>query len=196
MVVKKLCINGTERTFTLNVVSGGLDIVVTGEQGQMEKFFVTDYQYDQQLGIVYFQIDGRAYQLSVINISDEAGLPLLRMLFAGIRPITVQAKSLNEAKPSPLVRPATLALTIKSPIAGRIIKILVAPGELVREGQVLVMIESMKMENEICAPRAAFIKTIFIQQGNVVQPNQLLIDFEKEGESNAATKNEYEQKAI
>jgi biotin carboxyl carrier protein len=177
-------------------VPGGLDIVVTDEQGRAEKFFVTDYRYDRQFGIVYFQIDGRAYQSSVINVQSEAGLPLLRMLFAGMRPITVQEQSLSGAKPLPLVSQTQNITTVKSPIAGRIIKVLVTSGELVREGQVLVMIESMKMENEICAPRAAFIKTIFIQPGNVVQPSQLLIEFEKKGESNAATKNEYEQKAI
>ncbi|MFH1254567.1 MAG: acetyl-CoA carboxylase biotin carboxyl carrier protein subunit [bacterium] len=67
--------------------------------------------------------------------------------------------------------------SLKSPLAGRIIKILVKPGDQVSKNQLLVIIESMKMENEICATFPGFIKNISITEGNLVQQNQVLITF-------------------
>jgi len=69
-------------------------------------------------------------------------------------------------------------LVLKSPLAGRIVKILVNPGDLVSKNQLLVIIESMKMENEIRATFPGFIKNISISEGNLVQQNQVLITFE------------------
>ena len=69
-------------------------------------------------------------------------------------------------------------LSLKSPLAGRIVKILVKPGDQVNKNQLLVVIESMKMENEIRATFNGFIKNISISDGNLVQQNQVLITFE------------------
>lgn len=85
---------------------------------------------------------------------------------------------------------------LKSPLSGRIIKINVKPNEFVRKNQVLLTIESMKMENEIRAQGDAFIKTISIKQGDLVQLGQVLVTFEKKGELNATSKNKNEQTEI
>lgn len=84
----------------------------------------------------------------------------------------------------------------KSPLAGRVISIFVAPGQEIKKGQPLLIIESMKMENELCANHDAFIKTVFIAPGNVVQTNQELIIFELKGELDANTKNGHGQATI
>lgn len=66
---------------------------------------------------------------------------------------------------------------LKSPLAGRIVKVLVNPGDHVSKNQLLVIIESMKMENEIRATFPGFIKNVSISEGNLVQQNQVLITF-------------------
>lgn len=86
--------------------------------------------------------------------------------------------------------------TLTSPLAGRVITILVSAGQHVTAGQPLVIIESMKMENELCAPNNAFIKTLSIAPGNLVQTNQVLIIFELKGELNAITKDRHGQATI
>lgn len=78
---------------------------------------------------------------------------------------------------------------IKSPLAGRIVRVLGSVGATVLKGQPLVVIESMKMENEICASRDGIIKTLFIALGNLVQPNELLIELEMKGSRNANPEN-------
>lgn len=67
--------------------------------------------------------------------------------------------------------------SLKSPIAGRVVKILVKTGDQVSKNQLLVIIESMKMENEIRATFTGFIKNISITEGNLVQQNQVLMTF-------------------
>ena len=52
------------------------------------------------------------------------------------------------------------------------------------------------MENEIRSPHAGIIKTIFMNVGDVVQQSHLIIEFEKEGEGNAAAKSPYGQAEI
>ena len=86
--------------------------------------------------------------------------------------------------------------TLTSPLAGRVITILVSAGQYVTAGQPLVIIESMKMENELCAPNNAFIKTLSITPGNLVQTNQVLIIFELKGEFDATTKDRHGQATI
>ncbi|MCK4264952.1 acetyl-CoA carboxylase biotin carboxyl carrier protein subunit [Candidatus Babeliales bacterium] len=75
---------------------------------------------------------------------------------------------------------------LKSPLAGRIIKTFINPNQYVKKNQELLVIESMKMENEIRSETDAFIKTISIVEGDLVQQNQVLITFEvnKNGERN------------
>jgi biotin carboxyl carrier protein len=67
---------------------------------------------------------------------------------------------------------------LKSPLAGYVIKIFVKEKQIVKKNQPLIVIESMKMENEICAESNAIIKKLLISEENLVQPNQVLIVFE------------------
>ena len=77
---------------------------------------------------------------------------------------------------------------LRSPLAGLVVKIKVTEGQFVSKNQSLIVIESMKMENDICAPLSAFIKTLSISEGNLVKPNQVIVTFEsKKGREDAGT---------
>jgi propionyl-CoA carboxylase alpha chain len=67
---------------------------------------------------------------------------------------------------------------LNSPIAGKIVKLFVKQGEEVKKGQKLIVIEAMKMENIILAKADGKIETIKVQEGNVVDINQTLIEFD------------------
>lgn len=66
---------------------------------------------------------------------------------------------------------------IKSPINGRVIKIMVKPGDDVQSGQPLLVIEAMKMENIIAAEAVATIAEILVDEGVAVKPQQVLVRF-------------------
>lgn len=85
---------------------------------------------------------------------------------------------------------------LKSPLAGKVTSIFVHPGQKVAKGQLLLSIESMKMENEIRSTQAAHIKTLLIGPGDMIQPNQQLITFQEKEEDNGTPKNTYHQEAI
>lgn len=91
---------------------------------------------------------------------------------------------------------AQSSFELKSPLAGLVVKVKVVVGQFVEKNQPLVVIESMKMENEITAPFAAFIKTLSISEGNLVKPNQVIVVFEQKGEGDATTKSSCNQEAF
>ena len=64
---------------------------------------------------------------------------------------------------------------IAAPLAGNIFKVLVSPGQQVREGDVIVVMEAMKMETEIRSTRAGVVDVISIKEGDAVVVGQTLI---------------------
>lgn len=69
-----------------------------------------------------------------------------------------------------------------SPMAGKVIMVRVAPGDTVEGGQALVIIEAMKMENELRATAPAVVKSVHVEAGAIVNPGDILLAFEVEPE--------------
>ena len=66
----------------------------------------------------------------------------------------------------------------RSPLMGLVIKVNVAPGQAVESGDLLMVLEAMKMETHIAAPRAGTVKSVHAAQGDSVKANQVLIELE------------------
>lgn len=62
-----------------------------------------------------------------------------------------------------------------APLGGNIFKVLVSPGEAVEEGDVLIILEAMKMETEIRAPKAGTVGEVFIKVGDAVSPDDEML---------------------
>ncbi len=73
------------------------------------------------------------------------------------------------------LRPPDGELLIKAPIPGLVVKIAVQPGQEVAEGDTLVILEAMKMENELRAPRAGVVHEVKLSPGAQVQLGQTLL---------------------
>ena len=67
---------------------------------------------------------------------------------------------------------------VTSPMPGKILRVLVKEGEQVKTGQGLVVLEAMKMENEIPAPKDGVVKKILVKEGETVNTGQPLIELE------------------
>jgi methylmalonyl-CoA carboxyltransferase small subunit len=74
--------------------------------------------------------------------------------------------------------PASVVNGVTAPLSGSVSKILVAEGDEIKAGQVLVVLEAMKMETEITAPADAKVKALLVTQGESVQGGQGLVEFE------------------
>ncbi len=66
-------------------------------------------------------------------------------------------------------------IVITAPMAGRISSIKAETGATVEEGQALVVLEAMKMENEIAAPRRGTVKEVYVSQGSLARPGDRLV---------------------
>jgi biotin carboxyl carrier protein len=65
--------------------------------------------------------------------------------------------------------------TITAPMPGRIVRVLVQPGEAVRAGQGLIVVEAMKMENELRAPRGGTVAEVRVREGASVDADAVLV---------------------
>ena len=72
---------------------------------------------------------------------------------------------------------------IRAPMPGKIKKVLRTSGESVAAGQTVLVMEAMKMEFELKAPREAQIQSVDCQEGDQVALHQLLVQFDLKGES-------------
>ena len=64
---------------------------------------------------------------------------------------------------------------VKSPMPGNVLKINVQQGQKVNEGDVLIVLEAMKMENDIVAPKAGTVAQIVVSKGTVVETGAPLV---------------------
>ncbi len=119
------------------------------------------------------RVDGQ-----VIDLSVEGVLPEIGAVASGHRSyVRVESERARAAAASTRSgRP--LDKTVKSPMPGRVVKVHVAAGDEVTVGQPLLVVEAMKMENELKAKLAGKIAEVFVTAGAAVEANAKLLSFE------------------
>ncbi len=68
--------------------------------------------------------------------------------------------------------------TISSTIPGKVISLHVSVGDEVKEGDVMIILEAMKMQNEIAAPTAGLVRLIHVSEGDAVSAGAKLVELE------------------
>ena len=69
---------------------------------------------------------------------------------------------------------------IVSPMPGKVVKVNVAKGSSVKKGDILLVVEAMKMENNITSPKEGIVESVHVKQGEMVDPSTELVKFVKE----------------
>ncbi|MBQ8331395.1 MAG: biotin/lipoyl-binding protein [Clostridia bacterium] len=81
--------------------------------------------------------------------------------------------------PAPAVAPSSVgkagSVVIKAPMPGNIMKVNCTVGDTVKKGDVLVVLEAMKMENDICAPADGVVASVDVSQGTTVETDTVLV---------------------
>jgi methylmalonyl-CoA carboxyltransferase small subunit len=114
-------------------------------------------------------IDGTTYEadIEVVDEGEELeegeGSPYEEATYAVEEPDANKAANGNECR---------------SPVMGLVIRVEVKPGQKVDAGQQVMVLESMKMETHLMAPRACKVKSVHAAAGDPVKVEQLLIEFE------------------
>ena len=119
-------------------------------------------------------LNNRVYEVEVEQ--GEAMLVDEYELAAPAAPAPAAAASAPVAAPAAAAAPVAVAAgeAVKSPMPGNILKINVTQGQKVNEGDVIMILESMKMENEIVATRSGTIAQIAVSKGAVVETGAVL----------------------
>ena len=130
-------------------------------------------------------LNGRTYEVEV-----EAGKAMLLDEYEAIVPTAAPAApaaapAAPAAAPAPVAAPAAAPApaaaapgagdAVTAPMPGNILKVNVTAGQAVKEGDVLVVLEAMKMENEILAPKACTVKQVLVSKGSTVDTGATLV---------------------
>ena len=75
---------------------------------------------------------------------------------------------------APVAAPAGAGEAVSAPMPGNILQVKVANGQAVKSGDVLFVLEAMKMENEICAPKDGTVTSVCVNKGSVVETGTVL----------------------
>ena len=119
-------------------------------------------------------LNNRVYEVEV-----EMGQAMLIDEYDTVAPAAPAAPTaVPAASAAPAAVPAAALASgevVKAPMPGNILKINVAPGQKVEEGDVLIVLEAMKMENEIVATKSGTVAQVAVSKGAVVETGAPLV---------------------
>ena len=127
-------------------------------------------------------VNGVTYVVNVEEVANGAA-PVAPVYTAPVvaAPAPVAAAPAPVATPAPQASPApqatgsTGAVAVKAPMPGNIIKVNVKVGASIKKGDVLVVLEAMKMENDVCAPQDGVVASVDVAQGATVETDAVLV---------------------
>ena len=117
-------------------------------------------------------INGTAYEVLVEDADPNA-------VYTAAPAAQQKPAPVAEDKPAPAAAPAAAAVPadgvkVTAPLPGNILKVEVASGASVKKGDILCILEAMKMENEIVAPQDGVVKSVSAAKGSSVNTGDLL----------------------
>lgn len=136
------------------------------------------------------KVNGKEYDVEVEKLGGPyaslsrstayvQGVPVAVAPVAAPAPAPAPVAAAPAPAPKPAPAPATApsssgGVDIVSPMPGKVFKLVAQPGEQVAEGQVVMILEAMKMENEIVAPQAGTVDAILVKEGDLVETDTVL----------------------
>lgn len=125
-------------------------------------------------------VNGKLYDVSVEEVGEIiGGVHASKTVSTFVNPNAAANNSNNEKQISEKSQNAIPidenAISVKAPMPGTILSFTVSVGDEVSEGQVVAILEAMKMENELTAPASGKVKSIHVEKGSSVIENQVIL---------------------
>lgn len=135
-----------------------------------------------------FSISGNKYEVEIKDVEDNIakievnGTPYSVEIHREVKKPKTPKLVRSEVRVKPgegnIVKSTSGAHSVKAPLPGNIFKMLVKEGDTVKKGDVLLIMEAMKMENNIIAEKDGSIKSIKVKVGDNVLQNDTLLEYE------------------
>jgi biotin carboxyl carrier protein len=125
-------------------------------------------------GAVSVLIDGQCHDVEL----DESGDLVEVLIDSELLTVDVADERALRLRAGAVGFSVTGLVTVTAPMPGKVVRVLVAPGAQVTEGQGLVVVEAMKMENELKSPKSGTVVEVFAQEGSTVEANAKLLSVE------------------
>ena len=124
-------------------------------------------------------VNGKLYDVSVEEVGEIlGGVHASKTVSTFVNPNnatnTNNEKQISD-KPQNSIPIDENAISVKAPMPGTILSFTVSVGDTVSEGQVVAILEAMKMENELTAPASGKVKSIHVEKGSSVIENQVIL---------------------
>jgi len=148
------------------VIEDEHQIVVDGET------YNVDFRSVGGQSVFSLILNGRSFE-ALVQPSPEGMQVLLQGHLFPVQVEDERQRRLRESSTSNVAE--TGIVYLKSPMPGLIVSIQVEVEQVVEQGQNLVILESMKMQNELKAPRAGTIEQVRVKSGDRVEQNQILL---------------------
>lgn len=128
-------------------------------------------------------VNGTAYDVQVEEVSGTVAPAVVAsqpIAPAAPAPVAAPVEAPKAAEPAPKAAPsaAPSGEVITAPMPGTIVGVNVAPGKSVKKGEALVILEAMKMENEIMAPHDAVVIGVHVNKGDSVNSGTPLVSLQ------------------
>lgn len=121
-----------------------------------------------EAGVLSLMMDGRAWEAGLVPTDEGFVVDVLG--------IPHEAQVMDPRRRALRIANGGGASSLKTQMPGRIVRLLVAEGEAVKKGQPVLVIEAMKMENELKAPQDGVVSRIHVKEGDVVEARAQLLD--------------------
>lgn len=144
-------IDGTSKSFDIAQISKNRYHIIIGHKSYNAALI----NADRETKTFQFKINGRNYDIKIEDQFDQ----LLQKLGMDV----TMDKGFSE---------------LKAPMPGKVLSVAVSDGDAISEGDPLLILEAMKMENVLKSPADLTVKSICVTENQAVEKNELLIEFE------------------
>ena len=168
------------RTLEIQIGDRVKKVELLGRKGSELKLKVDDKIYEPDIimverGVYSILLDGKSYNVELIETTGPKKYQI-NTLFHTFDADVVDAESKYQQSRKKI--DDVEESTISSPMPGKVVRILVKPGEQVKAGETVVIVSAMKMESEYKVKSDRIIKEIKVKEGDTVAANQPLIIIE------------------